>query len=84
MCSMKRIRLSMCRYGESDFDVSYFNMRSISRKDYEQFAQEADLFIDEADFLEKAERTGFRIENVTHYPDGTDDNFIAVLRKPSN
>lgn len=60
------------------------NLRSINRKDYEQFAQSADLFIDEADFLERAERTGFRIEHVAHHLDGTDDNFIAVLRKPSN
>lgn len=60
------------------------NLRSISRKDYEQFARAADLFIDEEDFLEKAERTGFRIEHVAHHLAETDDNFIAVLRKPSN
>jgi ubiquinone/menaquinone biosynthesis C-methylase UbiE len=66
----------------SEIESIMANLRSMSRRDYEQFARVADLFIDEEDFLARAEQTGFRIKHVVHHLDGTVDNFITVLHKP--
>ena len=68
----------------SEIEGIIANLKDMSRKDYEEFARLADIFIDEADFLQRVEGIGFGIDHVSHHHSGADDSFIAVLQRPTS